>query len=385
MGENWARLVERRRDTLGDVLLALAVLAFAVPAILTGRSFSLMPVPETVRLAVSSAAAAAMLVRRRTPWPLVTGTAACALFAGQLVPLTLAAYALTAERGGRHRLGAVAALAGAYVVVDRVSPYTDHAPLLAIIWAAALVCLPALVGHWVWRYRAMIRELRERGRADQEQAAALERRRIARELHDTVTHAVTVMVLNAGLIQDTEDLGEIRKLARAIEDKGVRALTELRELLTALRSSDLPPSAESVEGIPRLVEEGRATGLRVALHYEVAEEALSRQAGHACYRVVQEGLNNVRRHAPGTDVQVVCETRGETLNVSVVNSGESGGGGGRAAPARVPAHEGSGYGLTGLSERVELQGGRLTYGPTADGGFAIHAVIPYRPPERPAR
>ncbi|WP_405085887.1 sensor histidine kinase [Microbispora sp. NBC_01389] len=385
MGENWARLVERRRDTLGDVLLALGVLAFAVPAILTGRSFSLMPVPETVRLAVSSAAAAAMLVRRRTPWPLVTGTAACALFAGQLVPLTLAAYALTAERGGRHRLGAVAALAGAYVVVDRVSPYTDHAPLLAVIWAAALVCLPALVGHWVWRYRAMIRELRERGRADQEQAAALERRRIARELHDTVTHAVTVMVLNAGLIQDTDDLGEIRKLARAIEDKGVRALTELRELLTALRSSDLPPSAESVEGIPRLVEEGRATGLRVALHYEVAEEALSRQAGHACYRVVQEGLNNVRRHAPGTDVQVVCETRGETLNVSVVNSGESGGGGGRAAPARVPAHEGSGYGLTGLSERVELQGGRLTYGPTADGGFAIHAVIPYRPPERPAR
>lgn len=51
----------------------------------------------------------------------------------------------------------------------------------------------------------------------------------------------------------------------------------------------------------------------------------------------------------------------------------------------MPAHEGSGYGLTGLSERVELQGGRLTYGPTADGGFAIHAVIPYRPPERPAR
>ncbi|GAA4210266.1 sensor histidine kinase [Microbispora amethystogenes] len=385
MGENWARLAERRRDTLGDVLLALAVLAFAVPAILTGRSFSLMPVPEAVRLAVASAAAAAMLVRRRTPWPLVTGTAACALFAGQLVPLTLAAYSLTAERGGRRRLGAVAALAVAYVVVDRVSPYTDHAPLLAVIWAAALVCLPALVGHWVWRYRAMIRELRERARADQEHAAALERRRIARELHDTVTHAVTVMVLNAGLIQDTDDLGEIRKLARAIEDKGVRALTELRELLTALRSSDLPPSAESVEGIPRLVEESRATGLRVALHYEVPEEALSREAGHTCYRVVQEGLNNVRKHASGTDVQVVCEARGDTLDVSVVNGGGSGGGGGRAAPARVPAHEGSGYGLTGLSERVALQGGRLTYGATADGGFALRASIPYRPPGGPAR
>ncbi|KAA9380406.1 two-component sensor histidine kinase [Microbispora cellulosiformans] len=383
MGENWARLAERRRDTLGDVLLALAVLAFAVPAILTGRSFSLMPVPETVRLAVASAAAAAMLVRRRTPWPLVTGTAACALFAGQLVPLTLAAYSLTAERGGRRRLGAVAALAVAYVVVDRVSPYTDHAPLLAVIWAAALVCLPALVGHWVWCYRAMIRELRERARADQEHVAALERRRIARELHDTVTHAVTVMVLNAGLIQDTDDLGEIRKLARAIEDKGVRALTELRELLTALRSSDLPPSAESVEGIPRLVEESRATGLRVALHYEVPEETLSREAGHTCYRVVQEGLNNVRKHAPGTDVQVVCEARGDTLDVSVVNGG--GGGGGRAAPARVPAHEGSGYGLTGLSERVALQGGRLTYGSTADGGFALRASIPYRPTGGPAR
>ncbi|TLP63993.1 sensor histidine kinase [Microbispora triticiradicis] len=386
MGENLAGLVARRRDALGDVLLALAVLAFAVPAILTGRSFSLMPVPEAVRLAVTSAAAAAVLARRRTPWPLVTGTSACALFAGQLVPLTLAAYALTAERGGRHRLGAVAALAGVYVVVDRVNPYSDHAPLLAVVWAVALVCLPALAGHWVSRYRAMIRELRESARAGEEQAAALERRRIAWELHDTVTHAVTVMVLNAGLIQDADDPGEIRKLAGSIEDKGVRALTELRELLTALRSSDLPPSAESVEGIPRLVEEGRVTGLRVALHYEVPEEALSRQAGHTCYRVVQEGLNNVRKHAPGADVQVVCEARGDTLNVSVVNSGGAvaAGGGDRAAPARAPAHEGSGYGLTGLSERVAQQGGRLTYGPTAEGGFALNASIPYRPPERPA-
>ena len=380
MGEKRAGFAARR-DVATDVLLAVAVLAFTVPAMCFSRSFpalSFLVVPWWAQIAAAGAAAASMTVRRRTAWPMIAATLACALLAGQTMPLMLAAYSMTAQRRVRRWPWVAAVLAGVYALADYASPYTDQLAVAAPVRAVTLIFLPALVGTWVWRYRSMIRELRAGVRVREERAAAQERRRIAGELHDTVTHAVTVMVLNAGLIQDADELCEIRKLARNIEDKGVRALTELRELLTALRRKDLPPSAESVEGIPRLVEESKATGLRVALHYDVPEETMSRQAGHACYRVVQEGLNNVRKHAPGADVQVVCEAHGEVLNVSVVNSGKS-----RGVPVRVPAHEGGGYGLPGLRERVTLVGGRLTYGPTAEGGFALTARIPLHPADQP--
>lgn len=377
MGEKRAELAARR-EAAADMLLAVAVLVFTVPAMLLGRSFpapASVAAPLWVQLAAAGAAAASMTVRRRTAWPMIASTVACALLAGQTLPLTLAAYLMTARNTVRRWPWAAVVLAVAYALAEWAGPYADRLPVAVLAQAVALVFLPALVGTWVWRYRAMIRELRAGVRAREERAAAQERRRIAGELHDTVTHAVTVMVLNAGLIQDADELCEIHKLARNIEDKGVRALTELRELLTALRRKDLPPSAESVEGIPRLVEECRATGLRVSLHYDVPGESLSRQAGHACYRVVQEGLNNVRKHAPGAEVQVICEARGDMLNVSVVNSGTSG-----AVPVRVPAGAGGGYGLPGLRERVALVGGRLTYGPTAEGGFSLSARIPFHPP-----
>lgn len=381
MGEKWAGLVARRRGVAADVLLALAVLAFTVPAVLFGHSFpafAWLAVPWWGRLAAACAAAASMAVRRRTAWPMLVTTAACALLTGQTMPLPLAVYSMTSQNRVRQWPYVAVALTVVYAAADYANPVPDTMPYAIAVRALTLVWLPAVVGTWVWRYRCMIRELRAGVRVREERAAAQERRRIAGELHDTVTHAVTVMVLNAGLIQDADDLGEIRKLAGNIEDKGVRALTELRELLTALRRKDLPPSAESVEGIPRLVEENTATGLRVTLHYDVPEETLPRQAGHACYRVVQEGLNNVRKHAPGADVQVVCEAHGEMVNVSVVNSGKS-----RMAPVRVPAPQGGGYGLTGLRERIALVGGSLTYGPTAEGGFSLSARIPFHPPEHP--
>ncbi|ETK32717.1 sensor histidine kinase [Microbispora sp. ATCC PTA-5024] len=376
MGEKWARLAPWRRGAFVDVLLALAVLAFTIPFTLTGRSFSLVSAPQWLQLAAGAATAAAMLGRRRSAWPMVAGAVVCAVLTGQLVPLTLAAYSMTAESRVRHWPWVVGAMTLAYMAVDYAEPSTDQFVHLVAVRGLTLVFLPALVGTWVRDYQRMIGELREGVRVREERAAAQERRRIAAELHDTVTHAVTVMVLNAGLIQDTEDIGDIRKLARSIEDKGVRALTELRELLTALRRRDLPPSAEGVEGIPQLVEESRATGLRVALHLDVPVEEMSREAGHVCYRVVQEGLNNVRKHAPGADVQVACEAHGNAVSLSVVNSGGS-----RPARRGFEAPCDSGYGLAGLRERLTLIGGRLCYGPTPEGGFSLTARVPFHPPD----
>ncbi|MEW9533173.1 sensor histidine kinase [Microbispora sp. NPDC049125] len=375
MGGRSAPPERTSRDRLTDVMLAVVVLALTVPATLTGHPFPPLPAPVWVQTLSGVAAAAAMLVRRRTIWPMVVTAATCSLFSGHLVPLTLAAFAMTALSEVPRWRWIAGAMAAVYVVADYSYPRVDRLLYLAVVHALTMVYLPALVGTWVGEYRRMVGELRAGLRVREERAASQERRRIAAELHDTVTHAVTVMVLNAGLIQDSGDLGEIRKLARDIEDKGVRALTELRELLSVLRRSDVPPSAEGVDGIPRLVEEGRATGLSVSLHLDVPKGVLTRQAGHACFRVVQEGLNNVRKHAPGAAVQVVCEARGEMVNVSVVNGRD-----GRAVRTRVPRAAGAGYGLAGLRERVMLAGGCMTSGPTAEGGFSLNARIPCHPP-----
>jgi signal transduction histidine kinase len=379
MWEKLAGPVVRRRGVVVDVLLALAVLAFIIPTTLIGRSFSLIPVPQWVELLAGAVTAASMLLRRRTAWPPIGASVACGILTGQFVPMMLAAYSMTAEDRVRRWLPVAGGMTVVYMAVDYVSPYTDNVIYLVALRSLTLVFLPALVGTWVRDHQKLIKELRAGVRASEERAAAQERRRIAGELHDSVTHAVTVMVLNAGLIQDTEDLDEIRKLAINIEDKGVRALTELRELLTALRRKDVPPSAEGIEGIPQLVEDGRATGLRVALHLDVPAGELPREVAHACYRVVQEGLNNVRKHAPGSDAQVICEAYGNVVSVSVVNSATR-----RPAAAgltpRAPSG-GSGYGLAGLRERIALIGGGLHCGPTPEGGFALSARIPFQPSE----
>ncbi|WP_405141911.1 histidine kinase [Sphaerisporangium sp. NBC_01403] len=375
MRGKWTGFTARHRGEIGDVLLAAAVLAFTIPTTLMGESFSLVGrAPEWLLILVGAVTAVTMLLRRRTAWPMIVGAVACAVLVGATVPLALAAYSMTAEAKVRRWRWVAMAMTGVYIVVDYVNPYTDQFLYLITVRALTLVYLPALVGTWVHEYRSMNAELRTGVRLREEHAASQERRWIAAELHDTVTHAVTAMVLNAGIIQDTEDHAEVRKLATTIEDKGVQALTELRGLLTVLRREEVYQSLQGVEAIPQLVEEARDIGLRIDLHLDVPQGALSRQLGHECFRVVQEGLNNVRKHAPGSEVRVVCEANGDVVNVSVVNTGE-----GRTETVRdCPVLE-SGFGLAGLWERITLAGGRLESGPTTEGGYALTAQVPFQP------
>jgi signal transduction histidine kinase len=143
-----------------------------------------------------------------------------------------------------------------------------------------------------------------------------------------------------------------------------------------LHRADVPASAMGLGALPQLVAEGNATGLRISLHLDVRERTLTRQAEHACYRVVQEGLNNVRKHAPDSEVTVECVTRGGEVCVSVTNTSE-----GRRMSTPAGPRVGAGYGLVGLKERVDLVGGALSSGPTADGGFALVVRIPCRETE----
>ncbi|MBX6384327.1 MAG: hypothetical protein IRZ07_15370 [Microbispora sp.] len=357
-----------------DAALAAAVIAFTVPTTLMGYSFAIWGgAPDVLEITVGAITAAAMLIRRRTPWPAIVASAACACVTGQLVPMSLAVYSMTAEHRVRRWQYVALVLTVVYFVVDYRNPYRDRSIYLNIVRAVTLIYLPAVVGTWVYAYRRLIRDLRTGVREREEIAAAEERRKIAREMHDTVTHAVTAMVLNAGMARDATESEEIRELTTAIENKGVQALSELRQLLTVLRSGD-GDLAEGTEGITRLVGEARASGLRVDLQLDVPPGALPRQVSHACYRLVQEGLSNVRKHAPASRVQVTCEVSGDQVAVSVVDTPDD------TAPAaetiKAAPSLGGGYGLAGIRERVSLAQGRFYSGPTADGGFVLAARLP---------
>ncbi|MEV6980044.1 histidine kinase [Sphaerisporangium sp. NPDC051017] len=380
MRDEHGESVKRYRSLLVDLLLAAAVLAFTIPTTAIGHSYALWgDPPDWLSHLVGAITAATMLVRRRTPWPMIIASAVCACVTAQTVPLILAAFSMTSEHRMRSWKIVALVLTAVYAVADYVDPYTDETLYLSVVRALTLVYLPALVGTWVCKYRGLVGELRAGVREREEFAASEERRRLARELHDTVTHAVTGMVLNAGIIRDVEDPAEIPELAAGIEDKGVQALAELRQLLTVLRRDEVP-AARGADAIARLVRDAEAAGLRVDLHLDLPEDGLSPRVKHACYRLVQEGLSNVRKHAPGALVQVSCVLDGGQVCVRVDNT--AGEGYHTHTMARRAASAGGGYGLDGLRERVTLAGGRLTAGPTPDGGFAIAARLPLSADDR---
>ncbi|MBP2706632.1 hypothetical protein JOL79_22750 [Microbispora sp. RL4-1S] len=370
-----AEFAATHRRAIADALLAIAILSFTVPATLLQLSFSLWgPIPDWIEVLVEVITVGTLLIRRRTALPMIIASVVCAVVTGQIVPMAFAAYSMTAENKVRHWQAVSIPLIAAATAVDYVDPGTDNFLYLCLVRALTLIYLPALIGTWVRGYRGMIFELRAGMRERERLAACRERRKIARELHDTVTHAVTVMVLNAGIIHDNAD-PEVDRLATTIEDKGVEALGELRDLLTVLRREDEPRAAAGARAIPRLVEEAAATGTQVSLRYDLPDIGLPTQVGHACYRVVQEGLSNVRKHAPGSRVHVVCETEDGVVTVSVVNGRDTG----RARLSLQRLLPTSGYGLAGLEERITLLHGRLERGATSDGGFTLTARIPCRP------
>ncbi|WP_327045563.1 histidine kinase [Microbispora sp. NBC_01189] len=363
-----------------DALLACAVLAFTIPTSMIGYSFAVWgTAPFWIEVLVGVGTAATMFVRCHTPWPAVVASAVCACVTGQTVPMALAVFSMTAEHRPRRWQYVALALVAVYWVVDYMDPHTDRSIYLNFVRAVTLIYLPALVGTWVYAYRRMVWDLRRGVREREEIAAAEERRKIAREMHDTVTHAVTAMVLNAGMARDATEPSEVRELTATIEDKGVQALSELRELLTVLRHEE-GDLAGGVDAIARLVGEAKATGLHVDLRLDVPPEGLPRQVSHACYRLVQEGLSNVRKHAPATRVLVTCEAVGDQVAVSVTDTPDEalhGRAAGRTGVRAAPSL-GGGYGLAGIRERVNLAHGRFSAGPTPEGGFTIAARLPLK-------
>jgi signal transduction histidine kinase len=203
-------------------------------------------------------------------------------------------------------------------------------------------------------------------------AVAEERARIARELHDVVAHAVSVMVLQVGAVRHKlpDALAEDRDALRAVERAGRTALAEMRRLLAAIRpdgdEAELVPQP-GLDGLDSLLEEIGRAGLPVQLHVDGEPFPLPRGIDLSSYRIVQEGLTNALKHARASDADVTVRYRPDEVEIEVRDNGRG------SAPS-----DGLGHGLVGVRERVKIYGGEMAAGTATEGGFVLTTRLPVR-------
>jgi signal transduction histidine kinase len=205
------------------------------------------------------------------------------------------------------------------------------------------------------------REETARRRADEE------RLHIARELHDSLTHQISVIKVQAEVaVHLAERRGEdVPAALLAIREAGREAARELRATLEALRDDDKAPP-HGLDHVPELVRRARTTGLDATLTVEGHRDAVPARVDRTAYRIVQESLSNIARHAAATTASVHIGHRPGALVIRVDDDG-------RAAPGTAPV---PGVGLLGMGERVSALGGRLRAAPRDEGGFTVHAELP---------
>jgi signal transduction histidine kinase len=246
---------------------------------------------------------------------------------------------------------------------------------LTIRYVAAWIAGYALRARSEQVEEAVVRAARaEHERESAESAArvavAEERSRIARELHDVVAHAVSVMVLQVGAVRHKlpESMIEDSEALRRVERAGRTALAEMRRLLAAMRpdgdEAELVPQP-GLDGLDSLLAEVGRAGLPVELHLEGDPYPLPRGLDLSAYRIVQEGLTNVLKHAGASDADVVVRYRPDEVEIEVRDNGNGRAGG-----------DGMGHGLVGIRERVKIYGGEMSARAEPEGGFVLSTRLP---------
>ncbi|MGH3191524.1 MAG: sensor histidine kinase [Streptosporangiaceae bacterium] len=199
-------------------------------------------------------------------------------------------------------------------------------------------------------------------------------------MHDVLAHRLSLLSVHAGALEFRPDArpAEIAQAAGVIRTSAAAALSELREVITVLREDQQDaagPPQPGVAQIPDLLQESRSARMTLRARIDCPEpESLPAALGRTAYRVVQEGLTNARKHAPGAAVEVTVTTDGQTALIAEVISRRQAG---APAPVNLP-HDGAGAGLIGLAERLALIGGELEHGTSTDGDFVLRATVPRR-------
>ncbi|MFJ1870627.1 sensor histidine kinase [Streptomyces chartreusis] len=355
------------------------VIALGVAALLTGTGLS-GPHPDGQRALLGTvllaAGGLALIARRRAPIAVLAVTGLCAVgyeasgFEVLAVSYLVAVYG--AVRAG-HRALTVAVSVALLVVlpltalVFRDGPARDAFAqarnVLEIAWLIAAFAAGEALRQAERRAdeAERTREETARRRADEE------RLHIARELHDSLTHQISIIKVQSEVaVHVARRRGEqVSEPLLAIQAAGREATRELRATLEALRDDDTAPP-QSLEHVPELVERVRSMGLAATLTIEGQRQDLPAAVGRTAYRIVQEALTNTARHASATTATVRIGYRPDALTVQVDDDG-------KATPDDAPA---PGLGLLGMRERVTALGGRLRAEPLAGHGFTVQAELP---------
>ena len=313
--------------------------------------------------------------------------------------LTVAFAAYSAVVHSRYHGAALISMPLVTVLV--IALFANTSPPIPPRATPLLIFIPIMiVGDAVHRWArragdsgARLRQAQAEHEAATRRALALERARIASEMHDVVTHNVSVMVVQAGAARRvlSKDPDEATKALLAVESSGRTAMTELRHLLGLL--SPPPGTADAggpaslapqpgLEELREMVDRVVTAGLPAALHVTGTPRDLPPGVGLAVFRIVQEALTNVLKHAGKPQTEVRLDYEPAALVVEVADDG-------LPIPAAVPALDaavpgGAGMGLLGLRERVALYGGELAAGPQPGGGWLVQARMPVEPAQIPA-
>jgi signal transduction histidine kinase len=295
-------------------------------------------------------------------------------YADALFPIGMAdAFLLGNLRDVRRAALGLAVVVGASAIVSSIPGHPASQPVVvplefAISWVAGFAVRGRAVQAEAAESRATQAE-RERDTAARI-AMAEERTRIARELHDIVAHAVSVMVLQVGAVRHElpAALSQDREALKGVEQVGRDALAEMRHLLDAMREDGERAELGPQPGLDRLgallQDVGRA-GLPARLHVDGDPLDLPRGIDISAYRIVQEGLTNVLKHAHATQAEVALEYAPDQLRIEVSDNGHG-----------TERNDSRGHGLIGIHERVKLYGGEMTTATTNGGGFSLTARLP---------
>jgi signal transduction histidine kinase len=365
---------ERTKDIALAAVLAVPMIGSAIPeAIHDDR-------PGQVAIAV--VAVLTVLVRRRWTFPALAIAAAGAIVArpdgASALAVLIVLYTIASTRPWRTTALATAGLVAGNaldMVVD------GHAVRIGDMVGFAVQCAAVVaLGLFFAGRRATLVALRERAeRMDRERellaarAVAEERVRIAQELHDVVAHNVSLIVVKAQALGATVPDDRVTEATDGIADLGRQAMTEMHRTLALLRTAgDVGAERAPQPGLAnldKLLEQSRAAGLDVRLAVEGEPRELSQSLDLSAFRIVQEALTNVRKHAGQARASVIVGYRSQALELSVVDSGD--------AIATTATAAAGGHGLVGMRERAAMFGGTLIARPRDGHGFEVNAMLPY--------
>jgi signal transduction histidine kinase len=369
----------------GDVLLALGLAVPVVGSLAVRASRSDQPL---VLLLSLGALAPIFLRRDRSGAALLLAVAAQAAIPDNralVLPVMAVLYTIAARTPWKQSAAAGAGAAAAAIIAGAAwgsGDVTDHGGLLGYAIGSAASCAAAVaVGLYVGARRRVLDGLREHAeRLDRERelladrAVAQERIRIAQELHDIVAHNVSLMVVEAQALGATTDDHRVSESTDAIADLGRQAMTEMHTTLRLLRSDGETPELSPQPGLAqleRLLEQLRRAGLEIELTIEGQPHQLPQGVDLSAFRIIQEALTNVVKHAATASTKVTLAYQAQGIQLTVIDTEDEI----RATATQEPS---DGHGVIGMRERAALFGGTLRT-EAFPGGFKVTATLPYPP------